>query len=324
MALTGRRGPSIRAVQQALLAQVPQVAEDDEPLPNVWVVSMRPRDVRRLRAELDGWSAVLARAVLDEAWRIPVVLGGTAAVRIEPRRGLARGSVLIAAGHDVDARPAAVALPPEVPHFVLPSGGAVRWGEPASAGVQQVLPVGAGSSVVGRDQDVDLRLDHPSVSLRHARVEVTADGSDVRVRDLGSRTGTFLDGRPVTSARLVDGSRVRLGDVTLVFRAGGRDDDGGRQGGGPHRREVAGEEDAGATSGAPLGAGPFMAGVRRTPNGLWLAVLLMVGGLALCGGAVVALRSSAALAGALLTLGLVVGGCGVLLGRRLRIMSDVT
>jgi outer membrane biosynthesis protein TonB len=48
---------------------------------------------------------------------------------------------------------------------------------------------------VGRDPRAMVRLDDPSVSLRHA--VLAFDGDSVRVRDVGSRTGTWLNGRSI-------------------------------------------------------------------------------------------------------------------------------
>jgi hypothetical protein len=48
---------------------------------------------------------------------------------------------------------------------------------------------------IGRDPRSQVRLDDASVSLRHAVLEVVGDS--VRARDLGSRAGTMINGRPI-------------------------------------------------------------------------------------------------------------------------------
>ncbi len=111
----------------------------------------------------------------------------------------------------------------------LPHGAAVL--------TEVLLP--AGSLVVGRADDADVRLDDPTVSPRHALLEVDPDGA-VRVRDLGALNGLTVDGVPVAEAQLHDGNRLDLGEAQLVFRCDPSDDDGGRQGGElgeqPHQR----------------------------------------------------------------------------------------
>lgn len=69
---------------------------------------------------------------------------------------------------------------------------------------------------IGRGANVDLRLDDPAVELEHAVLE-TRDG-ELRVLDLGSVTGTYLDGQPVEEARLTDGDEIGVGGWLLRVR----------------------------------------------------------------------------------------------------------
>jgi len=72
---------------------------------------------------------------------------------------------------------------------------------------------------IGRDpvNDVDL-ADDPEVSRAHA--ELRRRGGRWSVADLGSRNGTFVNGRPVRRHPLRDGDRLRFGATTLTFLAG--------------------------------------------------------------------------------------------------------
>ena len=74
------------------------------------------------------------------------------------------------------------------------------------------------TTVLGRGDDADLRIDDPGVSRRHAQIVL---GDPSRVVDLSSTNGTWLDGRQVTDAELFDGSRVMVGGTTVTFRLGG-------------------------------------------------------------------------------------------------------
>lgn len=83
---------------------------------------------------------------------------------------------------------------------------------------ERLIPLPAGESVLGRDEDVNVRIDAPSVSRRHARITVTS-GAPATLADLGSKNGTWvgeqrLEGETVP---LKDGDLVRLGKVELVF-----------------------------------------------------------------------------------------------------------
>ena len=75
----------------------------------------------------------------------------------------------------------------------------------------------AGEHVVGRDPDVEVRLDASTVSRHHARLTVASDG--VVLEDCGSKNGTFRGSDPVNSrVRLVDGDQIRMGSVLVTFR----------------------------------------------------------------------------------------------------------
>jgi diguanylate cyclase (GGDEF)-like protein len=71
-------------------------------------------------------------------------------------------------------------------------------------------------AIIGRDNDVDIRIDDPSVSRRHARV--ARRGTKVVLEDMGSTNGTFVSSRRVTSVDLSSGDRLQIGPkCTLRF-----------------------------------------------------------------------------------------------------------
>jgi DNA-binding NtrC family response regulator len=68
--------------------------------------------------------------------------------------------------------------------------------------------------LVGQSATCDFRLTDRSISRRH--VAVDASSWPVRVRDLGSTNGTFVNGVAIVEAHLVGGETVRLGSTTMV------------------------------------------------------------------------------------------------------------
>jgi len=61
-----------------------------------------------------------------------------------------------------------------------------------------------GEFVVGRKEDCDFTIPHRTVSRKHARVDVSKDGSTLFLTDLGSHNGTLLNGRKVEKQEPLD------------------------------------------------------------------------------------------------------------------------
>jgi small-conductance mechanosensitive channel len=72
-----------------------------------------------------------------------------------------------------------------------------------------------GAVTFGRNPDCTAVVTDPHVSGQHAAVERAGDG--YRLRDLGSRHGTFVNGRKVTAETLTPGDMIAIGSVNLVF-----------------------------------------------------------------------------------------------------------
>lgn len=67
-------------------------------------------------------------------------------------------------------------------------------------------------TVLGRDIDSGVRIDHPSVSRSHARLQGV--GGSWTLNDLGSKNGSFVDGaRTKDRQRLEESAHLRFGDV---------------------------------------------------------------------------------------------------------------
>jgi DNA-binding winged helix-turn-helix (wHTH) protein len=80
------------------------------------------------------------------------------------------------------------------------------------------FPLAIGAHVIGRDPDVEVRLDASTVSRRHARVVVTAERA--MLEDFGSKNGTLRGDERVTSpVELADGDLIHIGSLLVTFHA---------------------------------------------------------------------------------------------------------
>lgn len=131
-----------------------------------------------------------------------------------------RGNVLTRTDNLLESglRPGSVVSLAEVSgHFNAP--GANRG--PAAAtlrilsgpDVGQEFSLPSGTSYIGRDRDVDIRLSDPLTSKRHARITV---GESVEIVDTNSANGLLMDGLPVTRATLNSSDTVTLGETTVT------------------------------------------------------------------------------------------------------------
>jgi hypothetical protein len=78
------------------------------------------------------------------------------------------------------------------------------------------LPVRGALALVGRGPEAHVRIDHPSVSRVHARLEAVAGAWTVH--DLDSRNGTWVnDERAVGATPLANGDRLKFGESEAVF-----------------------------------------------------------------------------------------------------------
>jgi pSer/pThr/pTyr-binding forkhead associated (FHA) protein len=66
---------------------------------------------------------------------------------------------------------------------------------------------------IGRGTNAELRSENPAVALEHAVIE--ADTTGFTIIDRGSITGTYVNGRPVESARLAKGDVIEIGDLKI-------------------------------------------------------------------------------------------------------------
>lgn len=85
-------------------------------------------------------------------------------------------------------------------------------------------PIYQGTSTLGRRDaadGLDIEIEHPTTSSKHATILASARPGRVKVEDLGSTNGTFVDDEripPGVKRELRDGQSVRFGGYTVTVR----------------------------------------------------------------------------------------------------------
>src|SRR5690625_7621219 len=69
-------------------------------------------------------------------------------------------------------------------------------------------PLPSGSSVIGREGDLDIRIADPMLSKRHARINV---GDSIEIVDMRSSNGVVIGGEQVQRAVIGPAAAVLLG-----------------------------------------------------------------------------------------------------------------
>lgn len=174
-------------------------------VPNDFVVELGQHDFDRLSVYAQPLGAELAGMVTEYAQEQGYSFVGPVQVQFELADDLDTGMF----------RVRSQALAGVVPMTPAPAAGD---GQPSAwleiNGVRH--PIAKSVISLGRGLEVDLRIEDPGVSRRHAEIRVS--GGNAVVSDLGSTNGVIVDGRQSDQAQLHDGSVIVLGNTTMTFR----------------------------------------------------------------------------------------------------------
>jgi diguanylate cyclase (GGDEF)-like protein len=69
--------------------------------------------------------------------------------------------------------------------------------------------------IVGRTKDATLRLHEAGISRKHCQLSIEPSGL-LRLTDLGSRNGTYVNGERIDTTVLRDGDKIQIGDTVIL------------------------------------------------------------------------------------------------------------
>ncbi|MEU5462815.1 FhaA domain-containing protein [Streptomyces althioticus] len=223
-------------------------------VPNDFIVELSTPDFERLSPYSGQLGDELAGMVRDYAKQQRYTFMGPIKVHLEKAEDLDTGlyrvrSRTLASSASQAAAPGAAAAPPPpagrpggygyppaAPAGAPPMPAAPPPGRPGGYGYPPAAapgPVAGGRTrywieingtrhqisrptlVMGRSTEADVRIDDPGVSRRHCEIRT---GTPSTIQDLGSTNGIVVDGQHTTRATLRDGSRIVVGNTTVIYR----------------------------------------------------------------------------------------------------------
>jgi hypothetical protein len=99
------------------------------------------------------------------------------------------------------------------------SGNSGEYSVPRLIVAGKTIPLSQDRVQIGRYENNDLMLDHPTVSAYHAEITLRPDGK-YELTDRDSRNGTRINGTMVRSAVLKHGDQITLGALTIHYLIG--------------------------------------------------------------------------------------------------------
>ena len=87
-------------------------------------------------------------------------------------------------------------------------------------GKQKDFPILNRRTIIGRGRECDLRVPVLTVSRKHC--QLVSEGGGLRIKDLSSSNGTFVNNRRVEEAKLNAGDRVVVGPAAFTVQIDGQ------------------------------------------------------------------------------------------------------
>ncbi|MHC4171394.1 MAG: FHA domain-containing protein [Planctomycetota bacterium] len=86
-------------------------------------------------------------------------------------------------------------------------------------GAQKAFSLPSNITIIGRRHDCDLCIPLTPVSRRHC--QLSQNKESLKIRDLDSRNGTFLNGKRIDEETLKAGDYIKIGPLTFLLQIDG-------------------------------------------------------------------------------------------------------
>ena len=205
------------ALQREVDDRASVLDRDRTVIPNVFHIELSHHDYTRLAVFKDALAGELATLVTNYAGEQHYTLLGQARVTMSEDDELETGIFRVRSEAKAEVTSKVGAVQPIAPESPAGEPAPTGGGQPRLEVGGQAYPLVRAITVLGRGTDADIRVEDPGVSRKHCEIVV---GTPALVRDMNSTNGTFLDGQRITESALADGSVVKIGGTSLVYRSG--------------------------------------------------------------------------------------------------------
>lgn len=86
-------------------------------------------------------------------------------------------------------------------------------------GAHKAFPLPSNITLIGRRHDCDLCIPLMPVSRKHCQLNQNKES--LKIRDLDSRNGTFLNGKRIDEEKLKAGDYIKIGPLTFLLQIDG-------------------------------------------------------------------------------------------------------
>ena len=197
------------ALQRELNDRAAIIDRNRTVVPNVFHIELSTHDYTRLAVFRDALQTELTNLVKSYAQEQRYTLLGGVQIVISQDDELDTGIFRVRS----EARAEGAAVTSS--DLDSDAGAAVIAHQPRLEVGRTAYPLVRAVTRIGRGADVDIRIDDPGASRNHAEIIM---GAPLILRDLNSTNGTTVDGQRVTELELHEGTAIKIGSTTLIFR----------------------------------------------------------------------------------------------------------
>ena len=194
-------------------------------VPNHFAIFLAPEDFASIEPLLDRFTAEMSEYIKNKALEKNYTMLGPVLVSFTEQQDLPRGELQINSFFDESVEAEQEQVEIEDTLRFVPVRGVSEPETVQKIGLLEAVEgtligrsfeLSGNQVVIGRGENCDICLPDSSISRRHA--VITRTGNQHLLSDRSSTNGTFINGVKIGRSELLDGDRIKMGNVVLIFK----------------------------------------------------------------------------------------------------------